>query len=152
MTKAIGLLALCVVLAGCAGHSTGPAGMAPVESVVPQIARFFSACDLDGLMAHYSTTVEYVSPSTPKPIVGRAELREHFSGACRGPVRAVMRVEAQRVRMLSPESAVVTGTYSFARTDRPNDKPWTASFVITLQQGEGRWLIGTQATFPVAGN
>ena len=60
-----------------------------------------------------------------------------------------MRVEAQHVRMLSAESAVVTGTYSFGRTDRPNDKPWPAFFVITLNQHGGRWLINTQATFPI---
>ena len=64
-------------------------------------------------------------------------------------MRPVMRVEAQRVQMLSSESAVITGTYSFGRTDRPRDKPWSAFFVITLRQGGGRWLINTQATFPI---
>ena len=51
--------------------------------------------------------------------------------------------------MLSPESAVITGSYSFGRTDHPNEKPWPAYFVITLNRELGRWLIKTQATFPI---
>lgn len=137
-------------LVGCAGISPYPVSAVTPEAVVPEIARQFSACNLDALMANYSTTIEYVSPSTPEPILGRPALREHFSGACRGQVRAIMQVDAQRVRTLSPQSAVVTGTYSFGRTDRPNDKPWAAHFVITLRQVEGRWLVDTQATFPIS--
>jgi uncharacterized protein (TIGR02246 family) len=121
------------------------------DSIVPEIAKQFGACNLDALLANYSVNAEFVSPSTPKPLVGRSELAEHFAGACRGEARAVMKVEAQRVRMLSPESAVITGTYSFGRTDRPNDKPWPAFFVITAQQSEGKWLVNTQATFPIPG-
>ena len=147
MRKRVWLFALSAALIGCAEVSTRPANSNSADFVVPEIAKQFSACNLDALLVNYSTTIEYVSPSTPKPIVGRSELREHFSGACRGQIRAVMQVEAQRVRMLSPESAVITGTYSFGRTDRPSESPWRAFFVITLQQSEGRWLVTTQATF-----
>jgi hypothetical protein len=60
-----------------------------------------------------------------------------------------MKVEVQRVRMLSSESAVVTGTYTIGRTDRPNEKPWPAFFVVAIQGIEGRWLVTTQASIPV---
>jgi hypothetical protein len=60
-----------------------------------------------------------------------------------------MKVEEQRVRRLGSQAAVVTGTYSFGRTDRPQDKPWPAFFVITLTKFNGQWLIETQATFPI---
>jgi ketosteroid isomerase-like protein len=146
------LVVFSTALFACAEVSKRPATLTFAESVVPEIAKQFSACNLEALLANYSTAVEYVSPSTPKPLVGRSELREHFSGACRGQVRAVMQVEAQRVRMLSSDSAVITGTYSFGRTDLPADKPWPAFFVITLQQNEGRWLVNTQATFPIPEN
>lgn len=152
MRNRVWLFVCSTAFIGCAEVSTRPASPTTAESVVPEIAKQFSACDLDALLANYSTTVEYFSPSTPNPLIGRSNLREHFSGACRGQVRAVMHVEAQRVRMLSSGSAVVTGTYSFRRTDRPNDKPWPAFFVITLQQSDGRWLVNTQATFAIPEN
>ena len=138
-------------LIGCAQVSAPPASTRSAEAIVPEIAKQFGACNLDALLANYSINAEFVSPSTPKPLVGRSELAEHFAGACRGDVRAVMKVEAQRVRMLSPDSVVITGTYSFGRTDRPEDKPKPAFFVITAQQSDGRWLVNTQATFPIPG-
>jgi len=60
-----------------------------------------------------------------------------------------MKVETQRVRMLSSDSAVVTGAYSFGRTDRPNARPWPAYFVITLARSDGQWFVSTQATLAV---
>lgn len=136
-------------LVACAQIPARPSDTKLPDSVVPEIARQFSACNLDALMENYSADIEFVSPSTPKPLVGRPEARNYFSGACQGPFRPIMRVETQRVRVLSDGSAVVTGTYSFGRTDRPGDKPWPAFFVITLRQADGRWLISTQATFPI---
>ena len=100
-------------------------------------------------MTAYAPSIEFVSPSTPKPIVGREAVRAHLAGACAATFRPVMRVEVQRVRMLSPESAVITGTYTIGRSDRPNDKPWPAFFVVTAQSIEGRWLATTQASIPV---
>lgn len=116
---------------------------------MPEIARQFSDCKLDALVQNYSSSVEFVSPSTPEPLVGHAAIRHYFSGACAGQSRPVMRVRAQRVHMLSEGSAVITGSYSFGRTDRPNEQPWPAFFVITLKRELGRWLIHTQATFPI---
>ncbi len=143
------MFVLLAAVVGCAEVPRHPIFAIPLESVVSEVAQQFSACNLDALMENYSPTVEFVSPSTPKPIVGRPMLKDHFSGACQAQVRPVMLVEAQRVQLLSSESAVVTGTYSFGRTDRPTDKPWSASFVITLKQSGARWLIITQATFPI---
>jgi hypothetical protein len=60
-----------------------------------------------------------------------------------------MKVENQRVKVLSATSVVITGTYSFGRTDRPNDKPWPAFFVITATAEGSEWLINSQATFPI---
>ena len=152
MRNRVWLSVLSIALIGCAEVSTRLANAAAAESVVPEIAKQFSACNLDALLANYSSAIEFVSPSTPKPLVGRSELREHLAGACRGQVRAVMQIDTQRVRMLSPESAVITGTYSFGRSDRPFEKPWPAFFVITVQQSEGRWLVNTQATFSIPEN
>jgi hypothetical protein len=138
-----------VALVACAQGPARPSSTNSPDSVVPEIARQFSACNLDGLMENYSANVEFVSPSTPEPLVGHSKARAYFSGACQGQFRPVMVVENQRVKLLSIESAVVTGTYSFGRTDRPDEKPWPAFFVITLKQVDGRWLIHTQATFPI---
>ena len=99
-------------------------------------------------MTSYAPNVEFVSPSTPAPIMGLQALRDHFAGACMASFRPVMKVEAQRLRMSSSESAVVTGAYTIGRTDRPGEKPWPAFFVVTLQRIEGRWLATTQATVP----
>jgi ketosteroid isomerase-like protein len=136
-------------LVACAQVPSRPSNTNSPDSVVPEIAMQFSACNLDALMENYSANIEFVSPSTPKPLVGQSEARHYFSGACQGQFRPVMRVETQRVRMLSKDSAVVTGAYSFGRTDRPDDNPWSAFFVVTLKQVDGRWLINTQATFPI---
>jgi len=143
------LLVLSASLTGCAAVSTGSVATPVPEAVVPEIAKQFSACNLDALVENYSSSIEFVSPSTPKPLVGHPAIRQYFAGACTGQFRPVMRVEVQRVHMLSPESAVITGSYSFGRTDRPSEKPWPAFFVITLKRELGRWLINTQATFPV---
>ena len=140
---------LSTALVGCAQVATRSSSMNSPDAVVPEIAMQFSACNLDALMENYADGIEFVSPSTPKPIVGRSEARTYFSGACQGQLRPIMHVETQRVRVLSAESAVVTGSYSFGRTDRPNDKPWPAFFVITLKKTDGRWLINTQATFAI---
>ena len=143
------LLLLAAALQGCAQAPRQLASPATLESVVPAIASHFSACNLDLLMATYAPSIEFVSPSTPKPIVGLQAVREHLAGACAATFRPVMKVEVQRVRMLSSESAVVTGTYTIGRSDRPNEKPWPAFFVVTIQSIEGRWLVTTQATIPV---
>jgi hypothetical protein len=60
-----------------------------------------------------------------------------------------MKVENQKVRSLSPGAVVITGTYSFGRTDRSNDKPWPAFFVITAVSEGSDWVINSQATFPI---
>jgi ketosteroid isomerase-like protein len=143
------LLFLSASLAGCGAMTPAPATAQLPEAVVPEIAKQFSACNLDALVENYSSSIEFVSPSTPEPLVGHSAIREYFAGACKGQFRPVMRVEAQRGQMLSPESAVITGSYSFGRTDHPNEKPWPAFFVITLKRELGRWLINTQATFPI---
>jgi ketosteroid isomerase-like protein len=149
MPNIVATVLMATALLGCAQAPTRQGLAILPEAVVPDIARQFSACNLDALLANYSPAIEFVSPSTPTPIVGHVALRAHFAGACSGSVRPIMKVEAQRARMLSPEAAVVTGTYSFGRTDRPNDKPWPAFFVITLAREDERWLVNTQATFAV---
>ncbi len=138
-----------LVVAACDAVPVPPSNQGVPEAMVPGIARTFSACEMDALVSHYSPAIEFVSPSTTKPLVGHVAIRSYFEGACKGSVRPIMKVEEQRVRRLGPDAAVVTGTYSFGRTDRPQDKPWPAFFVITLAQVNGQWLIETQATFPI---
>lgn len=100
------------------------------------------------LMALYSPDVEFISPSTPQPIVGKAALQSHLEGACTGAFLPVMKIQEQRVRSLAPGSMLVTGTYSIGRSDRPAEKPWSAYFVATLSQVAGQWLVVSQATVP----
>ncbi|EHR70798.1 uncharacterized protein with a cystatin-like fold [Burkholderiales bacterium JOSHI_001] len=140
---------LAALVAGCAQQTPASRSPGSPEAVVPRIAELFSVCELDALVGRYVPTAEFISPSTPKPLVGREALREYFAGACKGTVRPVMKVESQRVKSLTPGAVVVTGTYSFGRTDRPNDKPWPAFFVITATSEGGDWLINSQATFPI---
>lgn len=143
------LICLCVGLSGCATQSSGDGAPKGAGTVVPRIAELFSRCELEALLSRYATTAEFVSPSTPKPLVGREALQGYFAGACNGAVRPIMKVETQRVKDLSPGAVVVTGTYSFGRTDRPQDAPWPAFFVITATVQGGEWLIQSQATFPI---
>ncbi len=141
---------LAALLAGCAQQAAvKSAASSTPETVVPRIAALFSNCELDALVARYAATVEFVSPNTPQPLFGREAIQGYFAGACKGTVRPIMKVEAQRVKTLSPGSVVVTGTYSFGRTDRPTEKPWPAFFVITATAEGGDWLINSQATFPI---
>ena len=142
------LVFFATTLTGCVQASLEHASQTALEAVVPAIASQFSACNLDSLMTSYAPNIEFVSPSTPKPLVGLQAVRDHFAGACMASFRPVMKVEVQRVRILSSESAVVTGTYTIGRTDRPSEKPWPAFFVVTVQRIEGRWLVVTQATVP----
>ncbi len=142
-------LLFAAVLQGCSQAPLQQGSSSTPETVVPAIAGQFSACNLDSLMNSYAASIEFVSPSTPRPLVGHQALRDHFAGACLARFRPVMKVQDQRVRMLSSESAVVTGTYTFGRSDRPNEKPWPAFFVVTLQRVDGRWLASTQATVPM---
>ena len=142
-------IVLSTALCGCANTPmTAPVGEGP-DQVVPRIAAQFSACDIERLLVNYSPQVEFVSPGTPKPLFGLGAIKGYFQEACPGSSRPVMQVEAQRVQRLSRESAVVTGTYSFGRSDKPAEKPWPAFFVITLKQSEGAWKIASQATFPI---
>ena len=136
------------MLTGCVQAPLRHASQTGLEAVVPSIASQFSACNLDSLMSNYAANIEFVSPSTPKPLVGLQAVRDHFAGACMANFRPVMKVEGQRVRMLSSESAVVTGAYTIGRSDHPSEKPWSAFFVVTVQRIEGRWLVSTQATVP----
>jgi uncharacterized protein (TIGR02246 family) len=142
--------ACAAALAGCAQAPLQQPGQTALEAVVPAIASRFSACDLDALMTSYAPGIEFVSPTTPKPVVGLQAVREHLAGACDAGFRPVMTVVDQRVRMLSSQAAVVTGAYTIGRTDRPGEKPWPAFFVVTVQRIDGRWLVNTQATVPTA--
>lgn len=142
-------IVLGATLAGCAQVQLPAASQPDLEAVVPAIATQFSACNLDTLMASYAPGVEFISPTTPQPVVGLKDLREHLAGACTAGFRPVMAVVSQRVRMLSPGSAVVTGRYTIGRSDRPGDQPWPAFFVVTVQRIDGRWLVTTQGTVPV---
>lgn len=143
------LLLLSAFLAGCALQSSGNKALGNPDSVVPRIAELFSRCELDALVGRYVTAIEFVSPSTPKPLFGRESIQGYFAGACKGTMRPIMKVENQRVKVLSATSVLITGTYSFGRTDRPNDKPWPAFFVITATAEGSEWLINSQATFPI---
>jgi uncharacterized protein (TIGR02246 family) len=142
-------IVLSTALSGCANTMMAAAVTEAPDQVVPRIAAQFSACNIDELLANYMPEVEFVSPGTPKPLFGLAAIRSYFQEACPGTSRPVMQVEVQRVALLSREAAVVTGTYSFGRSDKPTEKPWPAFFVITIKQSEGTWKIASQATFPI---
>lgn len=141
------IVALSLLATACAQPPAGAPDAPGPDAVVPAVARLFSACDLDALAARYAPAAEFSSPSTPVPLVGREVLRAHFAGACGGPFRPVMTVQGQRVTMLAPGAAVITGTYAIGRSDRPADKPWSASFVVTAALQGGQWLVHSQATF-----
>jgi len=116
-------------------------------AVVPEIAARFSRCEIDPLLENYALSAEFSSPNTKTPITGHAALREYFAGACQGSVRPVMKLVSQTVHTLAPGAVLVTGVYTFGRSDRPSEAPWSGSFVITLVPSEGRWVIRSQATF-----
>lgn len=140
-------LALCAAfLAGCSSAAPRP-GLQGAESTVSALALAFSACDFQRVESLYAPTAEFQAPDTPKPVIGRAAVMKHLAGACTAAYRPVMKVLDQRSYALGPEGAVVSGTYTIGRTDRPNDAPWSASFVITLVNSSGTWLIQSQATF-----
>ena len=140
---------LTAALQGCTQTPLLQASPVALQNIVHEIASAFSACDLDLLMHSYSPSVEFISPSTPNAIVGLQAVRDHLAGAFTASFRPIMKVGEQRVRMLSPESAVITGTYTIGRTDQPNDKSWPAFFVFTLQRTDQRWLVNTQASVPM---
>lgn len=150
MRTRLTLLASVSVLTACATPSPAPSST-DAAAVLPSLAAAFSACDLPALMLIYSPAVEFVAPDTPKPITGRPNLQTHLQGACTQSFRPVMTIVEQRVRLLSPNAALVSGTYSIGRSDRPADKPWSAYFVATLSQVSGRWQVESQATVPLSG-
>jgi uncharacterized protein (TIGR02246 family) len=140
---------LSTLLSGCANTLLTSAANGGPDQVVPRIAAQFSTCNIDDLLTNYLPDVEFVSPGTPRPLLGTAAIKGYFQEACPGNSLPVMQVEVQRVRLLAREAAVVTGTYSFGRSDKPSEKPWPAFFVITLKQLDGTWKISSQATFPI---
>lgn len=149
MRTRLGLLTMMSGLAACS--VTGPkSAFSDPAAVLPSLAAAFSECDMNALMSIYSPAVEFVAPDTAKPIVGRTSLQTHLQGACVGSVRPVMTVVEQRVRLLSPGAALVTGTYSIGRSDHPADTPWSAYFVATLSQASGQWLVESQTTVLLA--
>lgn len=136
-----------VLLAAC--ETTAPtANLNGARGMVSALAVAFSACDLDKVASLYAETAEFLAPDTPKPIIGRAAVTKHLSGACTSTYKPMMRVLEQRAYPLGRDGAVVSGSYSIGRTDKPNEAPWSASFVITLAASNGGWLIQSQATFP----
>ena len=143
-TLALALAAL--VAQGCSVPGPQQPDPASLEAVVPAIATRFSACDLDSLMTLYTPSIEFFAPDLEAPVVGLQALRSHLAGACSSNFRPVMKIDGQKVRMLSQDSAVVTGLYAIGRSDRPRDKLWLAYFVVTLQKSNGQWLASTQAT------
>ena len=146
--RATALLLVLSSLAGCS-NLTELSSRGNLDEVVPRIASLFSACDLDSLVSRYASSVEFFSPSTPQPLRGREAIRSYFLGACNGATRPIMKVDSQHTKLLSSSSAVITGAYSFGRSDRPNAKPWPAFFVVTVVAEGNDWLITTQATFPI---
>jgi len=136
-----------VLLVAC--KTTAPtANIAGARGIVPALAIAFSACDLDKVASLYSDTAEFLAPDTPVPVIGRAAVTQHLSGACTLTYKPVMRVLEQRVYPLGREGAVASGSYSIGRTDKRDEAPWSASFVIALVYSNGTWLIQSQATFP----
>lgn len=134
------------LLAACGSIAPGQ-NMDSARSMVPALAAAFSACEMDKIASLYSETAEFLAPDTPRPVIGHGAVTKHLSGACTEKYKPVMKVLEQRAYPLGKGGAVVTGTYSFGRTDRPNDAPWAASFVITLVSSNGDWKIQSQATF-----
>jgi ketosteroid isomerase-like protein len=136
-----------ISLAAC--NSIGPGkDLDSAKNTVTALAAAFSACNLEKVAALYSETAEFLAPDTPRPVIGRGAVTKHLSGACTATYQPIMRVVEQRAYLLGRDGAVVSGTYTIGRTDRPNDAPWSASFVITLVSSSGGWLIQSQATFP----
>jgi ketosteroid isomerase-like protein len=136
-----------VLLAAC-GSITPGQNLERARIMVPALAAAFSACEMEKIAPLYSETAEFLAPDTPRPVIGRGAVTKHLSGACTASYKPIMKVLEQRTYPLGKEGAAVTGTYSFGRTDRPNDAPWVASFVITLVSSNGAWQIQSQATFP----
>lgn len=147
MRRLVVSLAAAAFASGCASLQSDPS-RDQAEAVLPNLAAAFSACDMRSLMSLYSPGVEFISPSIPQPIVGKAALQSHLEGACTGAVLPVMKIQEQRVRSLAPGSMLVTGTYSIGRSDRPTERPWSAYFVATLSRVAGQWLVVSQATVP----
>ena len=66
---------LSTALGGCANTKVTVAVGESPDQLVLRIAAQFSACDIEGLLVNYSTEVEFVSPGTPKPLLGLAAPR-----------------------------------------------------------------------------
>ena len=124
------------------------ANLDDARGTVSALSDAFSACDLEKVASLYAVDAEFLAPDTPKPVIGRSAVAKHLSGACTSTYKPIMRVLEQRVYPLGREGVVVSGSYSIGRTDKPNEAPWSASFVIALVRANGRWLIQSQATFP----
>jgi uncharacterized protein (TIGR02246 family) len=147
MRLLLGIALASVLLASCEAMAPTP-NLEGARETVSALAAAFSACDMSKVASLYSESAEFLAPDTPKPVVGRKAVATHLSGACASTYKPVMKVLEQRVHPLGREGAVISGSYSIGRTDKPNEAPWSASFVITLVRANGGWLIQSQATFP----
>ncbi len=141
-------ISLCTILLAACETTAPTAKLDDARGIVSALAVAFSTCDLDKVASLYSETAEFLAPDTPKPVIGRAAVTKHLSGACTSRYKPMMRVLEQRAYLLGRDGAVISGSYSIGRTDKPNEAPWSASFVITLVSSNGGWLIQSQATFP----
>ena len=87
-----------LVLGACGAVPVPPSNQGAPEAMVPGIARTFSACEMDALVSHYSPAIEFVSPSTTKPLVGHVAIRK------------LLRRRLQRLRASDHEGRGATGT------------------------------------------
>jgi hypothetical protein len=110
MRPFLGIGISAILLAAC--ETTAPTPNPDGASgIVPALAVAFTACDLDKVSSLYSATAEFLAPDTPMPVLGRAAVTRHLSGACTSAYKPLMRVLEQRVYPLGREGAVVSGSF-----------------------------------------
>jgi len=120
----------CLMLDGCAVPTQSPTGLmnkqdeSQILSALQASVEAWNLSDLKGHLAIYDPSVTVMTKNGPRPTI--EAIAKSFAQAyfVDGKPKQTLRMESVRVRMLSEQSALVTGRFVLSGGAEPDQSGW----------------------------
>ena len=127
---AVLVAACCLVLAACAASGENAAGAlheqdeAQILGALQASADAWNRGDLKGHLAIYDPSVTVMTKAGPRPTIEAIEASFAATYFVDGKPRQSLRMDSVRIRMLSEQSALVTGRFILSGGTEPEQSGW----------------------------
>ena len=146
MRSSVGIIAACLVLAGCQAKSepfnpVDPVAMAQIDSLMQPVLDGAQNADADKVMSFADAQGDFTFVSGDMMLSGVPQIREDFRATYANIAHQDHKIISRRVRLLTPDVALYTVVGEGTYTDKAG---WTSppvglGLTVVLVKKDGKW-------------